>query len=160
MPRGTKKLTDTQIRSNFNSIDSIFLGNSRDINDLKTRVDLLDVSFKSLIETPFSFKAKEVPGKGLKICGICCGGHDSVDCLHYVKPEVLKQESDNVNHPSHYGGDTPYETIKVIEYWKLNFNLGNTVKYISRADHKGNRLEDLKNAQFYLNREISNIEKK
>ncbi len=64
--------------------------------------------------------------------------------------------SDAVNHPSHYGGDTPYEAIKVIEAWKLGFNLGNTVKYISRAEHKGATIQDLKKAAWYLNREIEN----
>ena len=39
-----------------------------------------------------------------------------------------------VNHPQHYGGeDNLYEAIKVIEAWDLDFHLGNTVKYISRA---------------------------
>jgi hypothetical protein len=64
---------------------------------------------------------------------------------------------DAVNHPNHYGGDTVYEVIKVIEAWKLGFNLGNTVKYIGRPG-KGNYLEDLKKARFYLDREISNME--
>lgn len=67
--------------------------------------------------------------------------------------------SDPVNHPSHYGGgDNPYEAIKVIEAWKLGFNLGNTLKYISRAEKKTNQLEDLKKALWYLDREIKNIE--
>ena len=45
-------------------------------------------------------------------------------------------ENDLVNHPNHYGGkDNPYEAIKVIENWKLNFNLGNAIKYLARADH-------------------------
>jgi hypothetical protein len=63
---------------------------------------------------------------------------------------------DNVNHPQHYGGDTVYETIKVIEAWDLSFNLGNAVKYISRAGRKKEtcRIEDLKKAAWYLNREI------
>lgn len=65
-----------------------------------------------------------------------------------------------VNHPAHYGGaDNPYEAIKVIEAWNLNFNLGNTVKYISRAGKKGSLLEDLKKAAWYLAHEISNMEK-
>lgn len=72
-------------------------------------------------------------------------------------------ENDKVNHPSHYGGDSTYETIKVIEAWKLGFNLGNCVKYISRYDKKGDSLttqiEDLKKALFYLDREIKNMEK-
>jgi len=62
-----------------------------------------------------------------------------------------------INHPTHYGGaDNPYEAIKVIDAWKLGFNLGNTVKYISRAGKKDPEkvLEDLKKAAWYLNREI------
>jgi len=60
-----------------------------------------------------------------------------------------------VDHPAHYGGaDNTYEAIKVIEAWELGFNLGNVVKYISRAGKKGSKLEDLKKAMWYLNREI------
>jgi len=62
--------------------------------------------------------------------------------------------TETVNHPPHYGGDTTYETIKVVEAWDLNFCLGNAVKYISRAGKKGDALEDLKKAQWYLSREI------
>lgn len=66
-----------------------------------------------------------------------------------------------VNHPSHYGGeDNPYEAIKVIEAWKLDFSLGNVIKYISRAGKKSpNLIEDLKKARWYLDRFISNLEK-
>lgn len=68
--------------------------------------------------------------------------------------------SEAVNHPAHYGGaDNPYEAIKVIEAWELGFNLGNTVKYISRAGKKGAAIEDLRKARWYLDREISNREK-
>jgi hypothetical protein len=68
---------------------------------------------------------------------------------------------DLVNHPAHYGGkDSPYETIKVIEAWGLGFNLGNAVKYISRAGLKdeAKHLEDLKKARWYLDRAIMNME--
>ena len=67
--------------------------------------------------------------------------------------------SDAVNHPAHYGGDTTYETIKVIEAWELDFNLGYAVKYISRAGKKGDSgpLEDLEKAHFYLSREINRL---
>lgn len=70
--------------------------------------------------------------------------------------------SDAVNHPQHYGGaNNPYEAIKVIEAWDLGFCLGNTVKYISRAGRKtNNRLEDLRKAAWYLNREIENEQQK
>lgn len=67
---------------------------------------------------------------------------------------------DVINHPAHYGGEhNVYEAIKVIEAWGLGFNLGNTVKYVSRAGKKGAALEDLKKAAWYLNREIENRER-
>lgn len=74
-----------------------------------------------------------------------------------VKAKVTTA-ADNVNHPAHYktGG---IETIDFIEAKGLTYNLGNVVKYITRADHKGNKLEDLKKAQWYLNREITNLAK-
>lgn len=62
-----------------------------------------------------------------------------------------------VDHPPHYGGkDNPYEAIKVIEAWGLNFNLGNCVKYICRAGSKDDFLTDLRKARWYLDREILN----
>ena len=63
---------------------------------------------------------------------------------------------DNVNKPSHYIEGRKYEPIKVIKDWGLNFNLGNTVKYISRAGRKDvtKTIEDLEKARFYLNAEI------
>lgn len=68
--------------------------------------------------------------------------------------------SNQVNHPDHYGGeDNPYEAIKVIEAWELGFNLGNTVKYISRAGKKGDKLTDLLKAMWYLEREVQNLMK-
>lgn len=64
---------------------------------------------------------------------------------------------DMVNHPQHYLGNG-VEVIDVIEAFNLNFHLGNTIKYILRAGHKGSRSEDLRKALWYLNREISNTE--
>jgi hypothetical protein len=69
--------------------------------------------------------------------------------------------TESVNHPTHYGGvDNPYEAIKVIEAWDLGFNLGNTVKYISRAGKKNpeHLVEDLKKARWYLDREIKKLD--
>jgi cytochrome c biogenesis protein ResB len=68
---------------------------------------------------------------------------------------------ETVNHPLHYGGDTVYEAIKVIEAWELGFCLGNAVKYIARAGKKDERtaVEDLKKAAWYLNREIERLSK-
>ncbi len=69
---------------------------------------------------------------------------------------------EKVNHPDHYGGESnPYEAIKVIEAWDLNFHLGNVVKYISRAGKKSeNNIEDLKKAEWYLNRYVEFIQRK
>lgn len=68
------------------------------------------------------------------------------------------KNTDPVNHPAHYkvGG---IETIDFIEAKQLNYNLGNVVKYITRADHKGNAKEDLLKARWYLNREIAKVNK-
>ena len=62
--------------------------------------------------------------------------------------------NNNVEHPSHYN-QGKYEVIDVITDWKLNFNLGNAIKYIARADYKNNAIEDLEKAIFYLNYEIN-----
>lgn len=68
--------------------------------------------------------------------------------------------SDNVNKPKHYTY-SKVETIDAIEAWNLGYLLGNTVKYISRAGKKdpSKELEDLRKAQWYLNRHIENLEK-
>lgn len=65
-----------------------------------------------------------------------------------------------VNHPPHYK-DGGIETIDFIEAKNLNFNLGQVVKYVSRAGKKdpAKLLEDLRKAEFYLKREIQNHEK-
>ena len=64
-----------------------------------------------------------------------------------------------INNPKHYGGNTTYEAIKVIEAWELNFHLGNVVKYISRAGKKDltKTKEDLLKAQWYLDRYIGTL---
>jgi len=69
--------------------------------------------------------------------------------------EMIEPQADPVNHPAHYkaGG---IETIDFIEAKKLNYNLGNVVKYIARSDLKGNRKQDLEKALWYLNRELGN----
>jgi len=73
------------------------------------------------------------------------------------------EEKEMVNHPDHYqfGENNIYEAIKVIEAWDLDFHLGNTVKYISRAGKKetDKELQDLKKALWYLERKIQSLEK-
>jgi len=58
-----------------------------------------------------------------------------------------------INHPSHCN-QGKIEVIDAIEDWDLGFSLGNAVKYIARAEHKGRPIEDLQKACWYLDREI------
>lgn len=86
------------------------------------------------------------------------GGDRNIETVDQLKAALPIK--DMVNHPAHYGGaDDPYEVIKVIEAWKLNFNLGNAVKYIGRLGKKAgdNQIEALGKAVWYLQREIENL---
>jgi hypothetical protein len=64
--------------------------------------------------------------------------------------------TDPVNHPAHYK-DHPsgVECIQITEH--MNFNLGNAMKYVWRADLKGDAVQDLRKAAWYINREIDRI---
>jgi hypothetical protein len=64
-----------------------------------------------------------------------------------------------INHPSHYN-DGKIEVIDFIEDKNLNFHRGNAVKYIARAGKKdkSKEVEDLKKAQWYIEREIKRVE--
>ena len=68
--------------------------------------------------------------------------------------EMPAKDNDMINSPPHYT-HSEFETWDVIEAWKLNYNIGCALKYLSRADYKGKRLEDLRKARAYLDREIS-----
>lgn len=66
--------------------------------------------------------------------------------------------SERVNHPSYYGGDVKYETIKLVVNWDFGFCVGNTLKYIMRAPNKDNYIEDMKKARWYLDYAIKTNE--
>lgn len=77
------------------------------------------------------------------------------DILHQIRfwQRSIKQMDENVNHPKHYNSHpSGIECIRITEH--MGFNLGNAVKYIWRADLKGQQIEDLKKAAWYINREI------
>ncbi len=80
--------------------------------------------------------------------------------MNYVEPhEKLRIDSNGniknaVNHPEHYQGKG-IEVIEIIEAFDLNFSLGNAIKYILRADKKGNKKQDLEKAIWYLNNELN-----
>lgn len=59
--------------------------------------------------------------------------------------------------PEHYKRLSP-EPKDVIRSWGLNFNLGSAVKYISRAGHKDDIIQDLKKAQQFIQFEIDYLE--
>jgi len=64
---------------------------------------------------------------------------------------------DNINHPAHYTSHpSGVECIQVTEH--MNFCIGNAMKYLWRAGLKGDALEDLKKARWYVDREIKRIE--
>ena len=73
--------------------------------------------------------------------------------VSYKDSITLEMPSKNrVNHPNHY--NKGIETIDYIESWEMNFNIGNVIKYTTRAGYKDNKLEDLQKAKWYLEREI------
>lgn len=65
-------------------------------------------------------------------------------------------EHDAVNHPSHYTRGK-IEVIDFIEDQQLPYHLGNVIKYVARAGYKGDKLEDLKKARWYLDRYINEV---
>lgn len=71
--------------------------------------------------------------------------------------DIVKNSQDSVDHPPHYTYGN-IEVIDAIEDWGLNFRLANVIKYVARAEHKVNKLQDLKKARWYLDREISKLE--
>jgi hypothetical protein len=74
-----------------------------------------------------------------------------------VQGERKKDEA--VNHPDHYNAHpSGVECIDVVEH--MGFNLGNAIKYIWRADHKGKSNEDLEKAIWYIQRELIRRNKK
>lgn len=77
---------------------------------------------------------------------------------HVSKPTDRGVPNDPVNHPRHYmAHPSGIECIDITRH--MCFNLGNAIKYIWRADHKGASIEDLKKAVWYLTDEIKKREK-
>lgn len=83
-----------------------------------------------------------------------CHGHNRLEgqCPQEAQPDM-------VNHPPHYTYGK-FEAIDVIEEFAAkNYLRGTALKYLIRADHKGNTAEDLKKAVWYIQREIAGLEK-
>lgn len=91
-------------------------------------------------------------------CAVKWGAPDAV--ITSMADIASEDQSDSVNHPSHYadGWSNGAEIIDITEH--LNFCRGNAVKYVARAGKKDptKELEDLKKAEFYIRREIARLE--
>lgn len=83
---------------------------------------------------------------------------DAGDKAYYCKERFVEVD-EAVNHPNHYAAGRKYEPIEVINDWGLGFDLGNAVKYISRAGRKGDEVEDLEKALFYIRHYIAMLNK-
>jgi len=72
-------------------------------------------------------------------------------------PPAASPAAEQVNHPPHYTSHpSGIECIEVVEH--MGFNVGNAIKYLWRADLKGNALEDLRKALWYIERELQRRE--
>jgi len=66
---------------------------------------------------------------------------------------MAEPDNDPVNHPQHYTAHpSGVECIQVVEH--MGFCIGNAIKYLWRADLKGDAIEDLRKAAWYVQREI------
>ena len=87
------------------------------------------------------------------------GDPNPLATLEWDKSGITNKES-VVEHPAHYGGkDNPYEAIKIIEAYNMDFKTGNVIKYLLRYKDK-NGIEDLWKAHWYLTRLIKEQEEK
>jgi hypothetical protein len=63
---------------------------------------------------------------------------------------------DMVNHPPHYTGHpSGVECIDIVEH--LPYNIGAAIKYLWRQGLKGDQVEDLRKAAWYVAREIDRV---
>jgi len=117
----------------------------------------------------FVHKKEKAQGRWPKYCPECLPKYSKVPKKKEVdvtlanmiaktlgEPEVKVVEEDVINHPSHYTRGK-IEVIDFIEDQQLPYHLGNVIKYIARAGYKGDKLEDLKKARWYLDRYINEV---
>jgi hypothetical protein len=125
----------------------------------------LKVSVNTVYQTTYLAKKKAkgatTPKSNWKLASVSTSKKSVFQKPSTLAPNAVMSmalHADMVNHPPHYkaGG---IETIDFIEAKNLGYNLGNVVKYVSRADLKGNKVEDLQKARWYLDRAIANLTK-
>ena len=116
--------------------------------------------------TTFVHKKEKAQGRWPKYCPECLPKYSKVPKKKEVAVEPVAQtieehevkaiKEDVINHPSHYTRGK-IEVIDFIEDQQLPYHLGNVIKYIARAGYKGDKLEDLKKARWYLDRYINEV---
>lgn len=126
----------------------------------------------------FIHKKEKAQGRWPKYCPECLPKYSKVPKKKEVTVELVGQtigeevmqtiaekitqtfaeskKEDVINHPSHYTRGK-IEVIDFIEDQQLPYHLGNVIKYIARAGYKGDKLEDLKKARWYLDRYINGV---
>lgn len=120
----------------------------------------------------FAHKKEKAQGRWPKYCPECLPKYSKVPKKKEVQTigkEVMQtiaekitqtfaepKKEDVINHPSHYTRGK-IEVIDFIEDQQLPYHLGNVIKYIARAGYKGDKLEDLKKARWYLDRYINEV---
>ena len=118
--------------------------------------------------TTFVHTKEKAQGRWPKYCPECLPKYSKVpkkkevavepvaQTIEETEVKVTPKKEDVINHPSHYTRGK-IEVIDFIEDQQLPYHLGNVIKYIARAGHKGDKLEDLKKARWYLDRYINGV---
>lgn len=95
-------------------------------------------------------------------CGFVAECFDSLQIhLNSEHPRLTRMreklaDNDLVNHPPHYTSHpSGVECIQITEHF--SFCLGNAIKYLWRAGSKGSRVEDLRKARWYIDRELERL---
>lgn len=117
-------------------------------------------------EATFIHKKEKAQGRWPKYCPECLPKYSKVpkkkeEVVQIIEEAItqtaaLPKKEDVINHPSHYTRGK-IEVIDFIEDQQLPYHLGNVIKYIARAGYKGDKLEDLKKARWYLDRYINEV---
>lgn len=113
----------------------------------------------------FTHRKDKSAGRWPKYCPTCLPKYSKVPKKKEEVVQIIEEaitqtvalpKEDVINHPSHYTRGK-IEVIDFIEDQQLPYHLGNVIKYIARAGHKGDKLEDLKKARWYLDRYIKEV---
>jgi hypothetical protein len=135
-------------------------------SDFIASLDATEIDYKKAVLSRFHRAVCNIDTNGMY--SVTFGGnvtekvHDKISAWKFAYYTILNSDSeqinteqpDMVNHPKHYNVDG-YEVIDIIDAFGLNFNMGNALKYLLRADRKGNKEQDINKAIWYLQREIN-----